>query len=149
MTEILFYHLTESTLEDALPMLLERSMERGWKVVVQTGTEERQDALDQHLWTYSEESFLGHGLEHEEGASDTPIVLTTTTANPNGATVRFLVDGAQPGKLDEYVRAVFLFDGHDEGQVEDARLHWKSLKPHGFDLSYWQQTPEKKWERKA
>ena len=53
MTEVLFYHLTESTLEDALPGLLEKSLERGWKAVVQTGTEERRDALDAHLWTFA------------------------------------------------------------------------------------------------
>ena len=31
MAEILFYHLTESTLEEALPGLLEKSVERGWQ----------------------------------------------------------------------------------------------------------------------
>lgn len=43
MTEILFYHLTESKLEDALPPLLEKSLERGWKVAIQTVDEERRD----------------------------------------------------------------------------------------------------------
>lgn len=149
MTEVLFYHLTESKLEDALPGLLERSIERGWRVVVQSGTEERRDALDQLLWTYAEDSFLGHSFDFEDGAADTPVILTTTTGNVNGAAVRFLVDGAQPGDLEGYIRAIFMFDGHDESQVEDARLHWKSLKPKGFQLTYWQQTPEKRWERKA
>ena len=41
MTEILFYHLERQPLEDVLPRLLERSLERGWKVVVQTTTRER------------------------------------------------------------------------------------------------------------
>ena len=36
MAEVLFYHLTESKLEEALPPLLEKSVERGWKVAVQT-----------------------------------------------------------------------------------------------------------------
>lgn len=49
MTEILFYHLTESKLEDALPPLLEKSLERGWKVAIQTVDEERRDFLDTHL----------------------------------------------------------------------------------------------------
>jgi DNA polymerase-3 subunit chi len=35
MTEVLFYHLTESKLEDALPPLLDKSVERGWRVAVQ------------------------------------------------------------------------------------------------------------------
>jgi hypothetical protein len=32
MAEVLFYHLTESTLQDALPGLLERSLGRGWRI---------------------------------------------------------------------------------------------------------------------
>jgi DNA polymerase III subunit chi len=58
LTEILFYHLTESTLEDALPPLLERSLERGWKVVVEAGSEERVASLNAHLWTYKEDGFF-------------------------------------------------------------------------------------------
>jgi DNA polymerase IIIc chi subunit len=60
MTEILFYHLTESKLEDALPPLLEKSLERGWKVAIQTVGEERRDFLDTHLWTFRDDSFLPH-----------------------------------------------------------------------------------------
>ncbi|HEX2539214.1 MAG TPA: DNA polymerase III subunit chi, partial [Pseudolabrys sp.] len=35
MTEVLFYHLQGQKLEGVLPTLLERSVERGWRVVVQ------------------------------------------------------------------------------------------------------------------
>lgn len=149
MAEILFYHLTESKLEDALPPLLEKSIEREWTVVVQTGTEERRDALDQHLWTYSEESFLAHACDFEEAIEHTPIVLTTAQHNPNKATVRFLVDGAVPGALHDYARVIFMFDGHDEAQVEDARAQWKALKPQGHELTYWQQNADRRWEKKA
>jgi DNA polymerase III subunit chi len=149
VAEVFFYHLTESRLDDALPGLLERSLERGWRAVVQSGTEERRDALDQHLWTYAEESFLGHCFDFEDGAAETPVILTTTEANPNGAAVRFLVDGAQPGDLSSYVRAIFLFDGHDESQVEDARRHWKDLKAKDHTLTYWQQSEDRRWVQKA
>jgi DNA polymerase III subunit chi len=147
--EVLFYHLTDSTLEDALPPLLEKSVERGWRVVVQTGSEERRDALDLHLWTYREDSFLAHGRDAEPHPAEQPVFLTTSAANPNGAAVRFLVDGAEPPRLDEYQRAVFMFDGHDETQIEAARRHWRSAKTSGHEATYWQQTPERRWERKA
>ena len=44
--DVLFYHLTESTLEEALPPLVEKSLERGWRVAIQTGSRERCEALD-------------------------------------------------------------------------------------------------------
>ena len=149
MAEILFYHLTESTLEEVLPGLLERSVGRGWKVVVQTGSEERRDALDTHLWTFRDDSFLGHGTDREPHAGEQPVLLTTTAANPNGAQIRFLVDGAEPPPLDGYERAVLMFDGHDEAQMAAARGHWKALKAAGHELTYWQQGPDRRWERKA
>ncbi|MDP3896907.1 MAG: DNA polymerase III subunit chi [Mesorhizobium sp.] len=149
MAEIFFYHLTESTLEDALPALLEKSIARGWKVVVQTGSEERRDALDGHLWTYRDDSFLGHGLASEPHASDQPILLTTADDNRNDAKVRFFVDGASPCALDGYERAIFMFDGHDQPQVEAARVHWRDMKAGGHSVAYWQQGEGRRWEKKA
>jgi DNA polymerase-3 subunit chi len=149
MAEVLFYHLTESTLEKALPTLLEKSVGRGWRAVVQTGSDERRDALDQYLWLYRDDSFLPHGADHEPHAAEQPVILTAGPANPNGAQIRFLVDGASPPPLDGYERAVFLFDGNDEGQIAAARGHWKALKGDGHGVTYWQQTPEGRWEQKA
>ncbi len=149
MTEALFYHLTESTLEEALPPLLEKSVERGWRAVVQVGGEERRDVLDQHLWTWREDSFLAHGTEHDQHPQHQPVLLTCGEGNPNGARIRFLVDGASPPDLSAYERAVFMFDGHDEAQVAQARQHWKAVKAAGHSATYWQQTPERRWEKKA
>lgn len=149
MTEILFYHLTESTLETALPPLVEKSLERGWRAVVQTGSEERRDALDTHLWVFRDQSFIGHGTDQDKYSEHQPVLLTTGEGNSNGAKIRFLVDNALPPPLGDYDRAVFMFDGHDEAQVEAAREHWKTAKTDGHDVTYWQQTPEGRWERKA
>ena len=149
MAEILFYHLTESTLEEALPGLLERSLQRGWRAVVQTGTEERRDSLDAQLWTFRDDSFLAHATDREAWPADQPVVLTTGAGNPNAADIRFLVDGAEPPDIAAYARAVFMFDGHDAAQLETARRHWKTLKAMGNAVTYWQQTTDKRWERKA
>lgn len=149
MTEVLFYHLTESTLEEALPPLIEKSLDRGWRAVVQSGSEERRDALDVHLWTYREDSFLAHGTEHDRHPQHQPVLLTCGTTNPNAARIRFMVDGADAPDLEGYERGVFLFDGHDGDQVARARVNWKLMKDAGHQTTYWQQTPERRWERKA
>lgn len=149
MTDVLFYHLTESKLEDALPALLEKSVERGWKVVVQTGLEGRRDFLDDHLWTFRDDSFLGHGTDAAPMAEDQPVLLTATQDNPNAATVRFVVDGAEPPAVESYERIVFMFDGYDQQQLEGARAQWKRLKGEGHQLTYWQQSEEGRWVKKA
>lgn len=149
LTEILFYHLTESTLESALPPLLEKCIEREWRVVVQTGSEERRDALDTHLWVYRDQSFIGHGNDQDKYAEHQPVLLTNGLANANNAQIRFIVDGADPPPLGDYERVVFVFDGHDQEQVGTARDQWTAAKGQGHDITYWQQTPEGRWVRKS
>ncbi len=150
MTEILFYHLQRQPLERVLPTLLEKSLERGWRVVVQAASEERIDALDAHLWTFLEDSFLPHGTWREAEARDQPILLTVHDDNPNGANVRFLIDGAPvPADAASYQRIVLLFDGDDPDAAEAARARWSEAKGQGFDVTYWQPDERGRWQRKA
>lgn len=150
MAEILFYHLTRSTVEDALPQLLAKTLERGWRAVLQAVTEERVDTLDEHLWTFRDESFLPHAKAGGERDAMQPLLLTTGPENPNNAVVRFYVEGAVPsGALDGYVRCVVMFDGEDADQLTNARGAWKALKGEAHELTYWQQTPERRWKQMA
>jgi DNA polymerase III subunit chi len=150
MTEFLFYHLYRQRTEDVLPVLLERSLARGWRVVVQSSSEERVDALDAHLWTFRDDSFLPHGTFREATAPDQPVLLTAEEHNPNAATVRFLIDRAPvPEDADRYDRMVLLFDGEDDEAVAEARLRWQSAKARGFTVTYWQADDHGRWQRRA
>jgi DNA polymerase III subunit chi len=155
MPEIWFYHLQHQPLEKALPVLLEKALERGWRVVVQATAEERLDALDDTLWTYSDASFLAHGRARDGDADMQPIYLTTGKENPNAAKLRLFVEGADVAAFlaeehsDIYERMILLFDGADEDQLVAARAHWKSLKEKGLTLTYWQQSARGGWEKKA
>jgi len=154
MPEALFYHLERRSLEDVLPGLLERTRERDWRAVVRVGSAERMQALDSHLWTYSEQTFLAHGTAAEGHAELQPIYLTTEEENPNGAQVLFLVDGAAPrdwraAALQDYVRVVLLFDGRDDAALSAARAHWRSAKEAGHEATYWKQSAAGKWEKQA
>jgi DNA polymerase-3 subunit chi len=147
--EIYFYHLERRTLEDILPALLERSLERGWRAVVQAASEERVEALDTRLWTYSDESFLPHGTARDGSAEAHPIYLTAGHDNPNEAEVRFLVDGAELADVAPYRRVVFIFDGRDEDAVVKARAQWQEARAKGLSVSYWQQDEQGRWQQRA
>jgi DNA polymerase-3 subunit chi len=148
VTEVLFYHLENQPLERVLPVLLEKTLERGWTAVVEAGTRERAEALDLVLWTYRDDSFLPHGVAGGEADALQPVLITTGTDNPNSANVRFFVDRAVPREVGGYVRAVYLFSGHDPEAVAEARVAWKALAP-ANDVTYWQQDPGGRWEKKA
>jgi DNA polymerase III subunit chi len=149
MTEILFYHLQNMSVENVLPPLLEKSLERGWRVVVQSSSEERADALDAHLWTYRDDSFLPHATWRAVDAADQPILLAVTDGNPNGAHVRFLIDNAAfPADSDPYERMVLLFNGDDEDALAAARGAWTDCKSRGFEVAYWQADEQGRWRRR-
>ncbi len=149
MSEVLFYHLERQGLEGVLPTLLEKCLERGWRVVVQAGSKERRDAIDTDLWTYRDDSFLPHGTAADGPGEEQPVFVTAADDNPNGATVRFLVDRAGIDDPAPYQRVVFIFDGRDPDALDHARTQWKALKAAGHSLTYWQQSAAGRWERKA
>jgi DNA polymerase-3 subunit chi len=148
MSEILFYHLESQPLERVIPVLLEKSLERGWNVVVEAGSEERADALDHVLWTYRDDSFLPHARAGGDTDHLQRILITTRPHNPNQAEVRFFVDRAVPQSGEGYQRIVFMFSGHDPDAVTEARTAWKALKE-GNEVTYWQQEAGGRWVKKA
>lgn len=153
VAEVLFYHLERRPLDEVLPLLVEKTIERGWRAVIQAGSTERLDALDQLLWTYRDDSFIPHGTAKAGNSERQPVFLTTTEDNPNQATVRFMVDGAQFDAIDKqltgYTRVVFMFDGNDSHELGLARSAWKAVKPTGAAATYWQQGENGGWEKKA
>jgi DNA polymerase-3 subunit chi len=150
MTEVLFYHLQNMSVESVLPPLLEKSLERGWRVVVQSTSQERTEALDAHLWTYRDDSFLPHGTSRGQDAQDQPIVLAVEEGNPNSANVRFLIDNAAlPADCDSYERMVLVFNGDDTDALAAARAAWTDCKSRGFEVTYWQADERGRWQKRA
>lgn len=149
MAELWFYHLERSDVERALPPLLEKCLQRGWRALVRGGSPERLESLDTTLWTWRDESFLPHAREGEGDAARQPVLLTTNGGNPNAAQALFLIDGAEADDLSAFERACLMFDGRDEAALEKARSRWKQAKEAGIVASYWRESAAGKWEKQA
>jgi len=149
MTAVRFYHMTRTALEQALPQMLEKTLERGQRAVVKASSEARIEAISARLWTYNDRSFLPHGSIKDGRAVRQPVWLTLEDEAPNGAEVLFLTDGASSEKIGDYSLCVLLFDGGDEEALAEARRKWTVLKEAGHDVTYWQQDDEGRWSQKA
>jgi DNA polymerase-3 subunit chi len=145
--EVWFYHLERQGLDQVLPTLLERTLQKGWKALVRAPSEDRVEYLDGWLWSYRDDSFLPHAAGAQAGEAD-PVALVADEANPNRAEALFLVDGAEPGALDGYARCSVIFDGRDEAALQVARAQWRKLKDAGFSAVYWRQG-QGGWEKAA
>ncbi|MCM2561209.1 DNA polymerase III subunit chi [Lutimaribacter sp. EGI FJ00015] len=145
-----FYHLTRGPLEQALPMLLERSLANGWRVVVRGTDPARLDWLDQKLWLGPEERFLPHGVAGGPHDALQPVLLTCAAQAPNDPACLMAVDGAdvRPDEVQRLERVCILFDGHDPEAVQAARGQWKTLTEAGCAAQYWSEESGR-WEKKA
>ena len=150
MTEVLFYHLTDSALEWASPEILEKCVERGLRVTLRASSRERVEALNAHYWTYREDSFLPHGVAADGDPATQPIYLTDGAETPNDPQVLMLVDGAEeaPEKMAPFERVVIMFDGHDAEAVDRARAQWRAVTGAGLKAVYWAQE-DRRWVKKA
>jgi DNA polymerase-3 subunit chi len=149
MTKVSFYHLTTAPLEQALPVLLEKSLSAGHRVVLMAGSAERVAHLDAHLWTFDPPSFLPHGSGQDGMEMHQPIFLTDEDKNPNGADLLVLTDGVTSRHLESFTRCLTLFDGQDDAAVALARSRWKEWNAAGHELIYYQQTDRGGWTEKA
>lgn len=148
--EVFFYHLTRSPLEVALPMLLERSLQAGWRVCVRGPDENRLNWLDERLWLHPEDSFLPHGRAGTAHEAHQPILLTSSDDRPNDADALMSIDGAviSDTEMRQHKRVFVVFDGNDPDAVAHARTQWMAVKNAGVTAKYWSQESGR-WEMKA
>jgi DNA polymerase-3 subunit chi len=148
MTEIRFYHMQQKKLEQALPEIVGKALERQMRIVVKAASAEGIALLDTALWTQDPAGFLPHGHAHDGFEKDQPVWLTLEDDNPNDATVLILAEGATSAAMKDYALCCELFDGNDEKAVAEARDRWKRYKEEGFEMSYFQQDDEGRWQKK-
>ncbi|HET6607275.1 MAG TPA: DNA polymerase III subunit chi [Rhodopila sp.] len=138
MTEVGFYHLTRTTLTEALPRLLVRTLAAGQRALVVGSDEAGLDAISAALW--AQEAWLPHGGAADGDAALQPIWLATAAEPANDARYLFLVQGGTAADLNRFERVFDLFDGTSETATEAARNRWRQWKAAGHGLTYWQQT---------
>jgi len=136
-----FYHLQRTTLERAVGPLLEKCLERGWRVLAVSQDVTRRAALDEALWTYDDQSFLPHGQAEAEGLDPAaqPVLISSATDNLNQASVALLMDGVDMPVDAPYERCMVMFDDGDGATRQKAREQFKAAKDAGLSARYFQQ----------
>jgi DNA polymerase-3 subunit chi len=153
MARVLFYHMTRKPVQDTAPVLLERALGQGWRVLLRTATPQRAVWLDEALWLHGDGSFLPHGLAGGAHDADQPILISHDPGPlPPGAGVQalMLVEGApvDPAEVAGLERVFILFEGRDEAAVQMARGQWTALKKAGLHAQYWSEETGR-WQMKS
>lgn len=149
MAVALFYHLTRSTREETVTLLLNRALSAGWRVMLRGTDRAALERLDLALWVTPEDGFLPHGMEGGPQDADQPVLLGQGPI-ANGASALMLLDGAEVSvaEAEPLQRVWIVFDGLDGAAVARARGQWKALTAGGVAAQYWSEEGGK-WEKKA
>lgn len=147
MPEIFFYHLEKTPLQQALPELLEKVVQRGWRAYVHGHEDDKIEALNAHLWAYRPDSFLAHGLEGDDLAVRQPVLLGTSGDMVNIPQCYLSVSPVGMPDVSATERCLIVFEGDDDEHLGWARATWKKLKGEGATLAYWKQNEMGRWER--
>jgi DNA polymerase-3 subunit chi len=150
MGDAYFYHLTRSPLDQALRLLLDRAIARGWRVGVRGLTAERLDWLDEKLWLGPDDGFLPHARAGGDRDAEQPVLLTTESHLPNRAACLMTIEGAEVTveEAAAFERVCVLFDGDDGPGLTRARDQWRALTRAGIAAQYWSEESGR-WHMKA
>jgi DNA polymerase-3 subunit chi len=146
--EVWFYHLERTGLDQALPELLEKTLQRGWKGHRALGGARPHRPPGRLAVELPRRELPAARPRRGAGRRAPADLLTAGMDNPNAADALFLVDGAEPGDLTGYRRCIVVFDGADEAQVQNARGQFRDSKAKGLAVSYWKQQA-RGWEKQA
>ena len=148
MSEVFFYHLTQTRLEIALPKILERALSADWSVELRLGIDADVESISDAIWKGPDESFLPHCLEDNDKLHDYPIVLGKSPLSEVRDCL-IVIDQAelQENEVEKFKRVCLLFDSKNEIELTNARETWKSLSDAGLKTSYWAED-NGKWTKK-
>ncbi|MBL4869918.1 MAG: DNA polymerase III subunit chi [Robiginitomaculum sp.] len=152
MVEHWFYHLEQSSLEQILPELLEKTYANKWRALVKIGpllgeAPLELKRLDDYLWAYKKDGFLPHGRDDEPLADAQPILLSVDKQSLSGEDVILLIGGAEMGDVSSAKRCITILNGADDEDKTIARTRWKQAKDDGLVTAYWRQNDFGKWEQ--
>ena len=148
MSEVFFYHLTQTRLEVALPKILERALSADWSVELRIGMEADVESISDAIWKGPDESFLPHCSADNDKLHDYPIVLNKSPLSEVRDCL-IVIDQAelQENEMEKFKRVCLLFDSNNEIELKNARETWKSLSDAGLKTSYWAED-NGKWTKK-
>jgi DNA polymerase III subunit chi len=149
MTDISFYHLTSTSLDQALPKLLEKALQGGFRAVVRVASETEAERVNGLLWTYNPDTFLPHGTARDGHSALQPIFITAAEDNPNHATLLVITDAVQLESAEAFERVLDIFNGADEQEVDKARARWKHYASQEHTVSYIKQNASGGWEKQS
>jgi DNA polymerase-3 subunit chi len=150
MTEILFYHLQRHPLERVLPALIEKSLERGWRVVVQAASE----SGSRRSTRICGPSATTASCRTEPGArsrpAEQPVLLTVDDTIRTARRCGFSSMARRCRRMPAVISASCSSSTATIPTRSPRRAQrWSEGRAQGFEVTYWQADEHGRWQRKG
>lgn len=132
-----FYQLTRDRPEKLVPVLAQKVMDAGKRLLIVSAAAAEREQLSAALWNAGGDSFLAHGQAGDGGEAKQPILLSDMAEAGNNATFMLIGDGAWRGAVAGMERIFYLFLPE---HTDAARQAWRDLgEADGVTCKYWRQ----------
>lgn len=132
-----FYQLTRDPAEKVIPVLAQRVLDGGGRLLVVSGEGDQLDRLSTALWSAKPDSFLAHAKAGEGEDALQPILLSGAVDATNGARFVALADGEWRDEALGFERIFYLFP---PSHTDNARTAWRALANRDdVERRYWKQ----------
>jgi DNA polymerase-3 subunit chi len=116
--------------------LVRKARAADMRVVIFTRDRQQLDALDEALWTFSEQDFLPHVTADDELGSQTPIILTDDAeATLPHHQILINVSGETPAHFARFER-MFEVISIDEDDLAAGRERYRQYQQRGYPLTH-------------
>lgn len=119
-----FYHLTRDPAEKLVPILAQKTLNTGEKLLLVSSFVGQLEKLSNALWKAGPTSFLAHDLAGSSQDDLQPILISGQCEPSNAARFVALTDGEWREEALHFERVFYLFTAD---QIDGARAAWRSL----------------------
>jgi DNA polymerase III subunit chi len=112
--------------------LAEKAYDQGLRVAVRTGSPAETAELDELLWTFTDRSFVPHGVWPAEPdiAAATPVLVGSSALPPTHRDVLINLGADAPADFSAYARVCEVVGGDEEAK-KAARHRWRTYRDAG------------------
>jgi DNA polymerase-3 subunit chi len=141
-----FYNSARRETVKDIVKLTEKLYKKNNFILLYCADQETVDALDEYLWSYSEDSFIPHSKKNNEKKSLYPILVTDEILNDHEHNILLALNGVLIKETDwpKFNKVYYFFDDQNHEERENARSMWKSFSSLEIDCRYWV-NKENKW----
>ena len=132
-----FYLLDEPDARARLVMacrVAEKALDQGLRIAVRTAGPSQTAELDELMWTFSDRSFLPHGVWPAEPgfAAATPVLIASGTLPESHRDVLINLADDLPADAGSYARVCEVVAGDDDSKRR-ARVRWRGYRDAGLE----------------